>query len=254
MTTAVTTKDINELLGLFQQLEGLLRPELPAKNNALWEQSLDQAKQELAHQLKQRQSGFTLRPASNNAPGRTTITKEQEIQRQFKEKMLQIAEKKYCEKDPTYAKTVEEAERKAHDVLKRIDHLLLAIREPLLQFPRVQNSLLAVNWKEHIRNYYPFLDKDNFSYQIREAIDVFEALKLQLERQQPKEVESQQYQAETEQKAALSKVQRLWTLIKKIPRWIYYILGALAALVTVLHLLGSLQPIKDFISKILWPS
>ena len=54
--------------------------------------------------------------------------------------------------------------------------------------------------------------------------------------------------AEPEQKA-LTLLQRIWILIKKIPRWIY----ALAALLTVLHLLGWLQPIKDFISKILWP-
>ena len=208
MTTAVTTEDINELLGLSQQLEALLRPELPAKSNELWEKSLDQAKQELGQQLKQRQSGFTLRPASNNAPRRTTITEEQEIQQQFKERILQIAEKKYCEKDPTYAKAVEQAKSKTADVLKSIDHLLLAIRQPLLQFPRVQNTLLAVDWKEDIRDYYPFLDKDNLSYQIREAIDVLEAFKLQVERQQTKEVESQQLPlekpAETEKKTTPS--------------------------------------------------
>lgn len=58
---------------------------------------------------------------------------------------------------------------------------------------------------------------------------------------------------ETEQKA-LTLRQRIWILIKKIPRWIYYILGTLATLLTVLHLLGWLQPIKDFISKILGPN
>jgi len=208
MSIAITTKDINELLGLFQQLEPLLRPELPAKSNELWEKSLDQAKQELGQQLKQRQSGLTLSPTSNNAPRRTTITEEQEIQQQFKERILQIAEKKYCEKDPTYAKAVEQAKSKTADVLKSIDHLLLAIRQPLLQFPRVQNTLLTVDWKEDIRDYYPFLDKDNLSYQIREAIDVLEAFKLQLERQQTKEVESQQLPlekpAETEQKTTPS--------------------------------------------------
>jgi uncharacterized coiled-coil protein SlyX len=45
----------------------------------------------------------------------------------------------------------------------------------------------------------------------------------------------------------------IWTSIKRIPLWIYYILGALAALLTVLHLLGWLEPIKTFIAKILWP-
>jgi hypothetical protein len=201
MTSPVTTEDINGLLGLFQQLEALVRPDLPAKNDQLWRQSLQQAEKELAEQLKERQSGFTLRPASNNAPRRRTMTEEQEIQQRFKDRMLQIAEKKYCENDPTYARAVEEAKTKAARVCKSIDHLLLAVREALLQFPRAQNSLLAVDWKKHIRDYYPFLDKDNFSYQVREAIDVLEALKLRFEREERKEVESQEYQAETEQKA-----------------------------------------------------
>jgi hypothetical protein len=51
--------------------------------------------------------------------------------------------------------------------------------------------------------------------------------------------------AETEQKATLSKRQRIWIRIKKIPHWIYYILGAFAALLTILHYLGWIEPIKN---------
>ncbi len=206
MTTAVTTEDINELLGLFQQLEALLRPELPAKSNELWEESLEQAKQELAEDLKRWQCGFTLRPGGNNRARKSSKAKQKEIQAEYESRVTEIAEKKYYAKDPTYAKAVDEAKSQTDEVLKSIDHLLLAIRQPLLQFPRVQDSPLAVDWKKHIRNYYPFLDKDNLSYQVREGIDVLQALKLQFERQQRKEIESQQYHAEPEQKAQGSKI------------------------------------------------
>jgi len=46
--------------------------------------------------------------------------------------------------------------------------------------------------------------------------------------------------AETEQNATLAKRGSIWTYVKRIPRWIYYILGALAALLTILHFLGLL--------------
>jgi hypothetical protein len=38
-------------------------------------------------------------------------------------------------------------------------------------------------------------------------------------------------------------------ILKRIPRWIYYVLGTLAALVTVLHLLGLLEPIKRLFTR-----
>ena len=52
-----------------------------------------------------------------------------------------------------------------------------------------------------------------------------------------------QQTAEVEQKG-------IWSFIKKIPRWIYYLVGSLAALLTVFHLLGWLEPIKTFIYKL----
>jgi hypothetical protein len=263
MTTGVTTEDINKLLGQFHQLEALLRPELPAKDNELWEQSLDQARQELDEHLKKWQCGFTLRPGGNNPARKPSKSKDKEIQQQYENRVTEIAEKKYYEKDPTYANAVDEAKRQTDEVLKSIDHLLLAVGEPLLQFPRVKNSLLAVDWKGHIRNYYPFLDKDNFSYQVRDTIDVLEALKSQFERQERKEVESQQYQAEIGQKATInvnisgdiqaenlqighdSSIQKQTVTrekksggVKKILKIIAAIVGFLAALVTIFHYLG----------------
>ncbi len=65
--------------------------------------------------------------------------------------------------------------------------------------------------------------------------------------------EQQEKPAETGKNAVLAKVRKLWNLVRRIPRWIYVLVLFLAALLTSLHLLGWLEPIKDFIAKILWP-
>jgi len=281
MTSAITIEDINKLLGLFQELQALVKPDLPTKNNELWQQSLEEAERELAAKLKERQLRFTARPGCQIVPRKSSKAKKKEIHRQCEKRITEIAEKKYYEKDPAYAKVLDVIERKANDVLKNIDHLLLTIREPLLQFPRVENSLLAVDWKEHIRDYYRFLDKDNFSYQVQEAIDVLEALKLQFERQRSKEVEGGRHQdpTETERRGAInveiagdvhtgnlqighdgSIHKEMGTKdkksggVKKILKIIGASVGFLAALLTCIgYLLGWLEPIKAFIYRILWP-
>jgi len=239
MTSSVRIEDVDKLLGLFQHLEKFLDPELPAKNNQLWVKSVEQAREELADQLKKRQSGITLRPGWNAPLRKTSRTKQKENQKQFEKRIHQIAEKNYYAKDLAYAKAIDQSTSDVIDVMKKIDHLLLAVREQLLQLPRVKKSLLAIDWKEYIRNYYPFLDKDNFSYQIREAIDVLEALKVQFERQKSSEAESKKDQkpAEPEQKATLSKGRRLWNLIKRVPRWIYFLIIFLSALLTCIYFL-----------------
>lgn len=43
---------------------------------------------------------------------------------------------------------------------------------------------------------------------------------------------------------------RVWICLKKIPTWIYYLLASFAALLTILHLLGWLGPIKIFIGQL----
>jgi len=44
---------------------------------------------------------------------------------------------------------------------------------------------------------------------------------------------------------------RIWTFVKRIPRWIYVLVLFLAALLTCLYYLGWLEPIKTFVYKIL---
>jgi hypothetical protein len=185
MTNGIRIEDIEELLGLFHRLEELLTPNLPVKNTQLWEQALQQAKEELDEQLRKRQAGFTFEPGRNLPSRKASKAESQKAQKGYEERIRQIAEGNYCKKDPAYAKAVEQAKSEALDILKRIDHLLLAVRGPLLQFPRAKTSLLAADWKKDIRDCYGSWDKNSFSYKLREAIDVSESLKLQIERQQP---------------------------------------------------------------------
>lgn len=43
---------------------------------------------------------------------------------------------------------------------------------------------------------------------------------------------------------------RIWTCVKRIPRWIYVLVLFLAALLTILYYLGWLEPVKAFIYNI----
>ena len=229
MASNISIKDIDKLLELFRQLDKFLNPKLPEKDKELWEESQDLAKKELAEQLKKRQSGFTVRPGWNVPIRKTSKTNQKEIQKQCEKRIQQIAEKKYYEKDLSYAEAVDEAESKTYDVLKSIDHLLLSVQGPLLQFPRVKSSLLALDWKKHIRDYYRFINKDSFPYQVRETIDVLEALQVQFERSQPEGVDSQK-------ESYLTKYQKIRIFLKRMPRWIYILTIFFAALLTCVYL------------------
>jgi hypothetical protein len=56
--------------------------------------------------------------------------------------------------------------------------------------------------------------------------------------------------AETGGNAIHAKLRKIWTYVKKIPRWIYVLVLFLAALLTCLFYLGWLGPIKEFIRSI----
>jgi len=61
----------------------------------------------------------------------------------------------------------------------------------------------------------------------------------------------QEQPAETGGNATPAKLQKIWTLVKKIPRWIYVLVIFLAALLGILEKFGCLEPIKAFIRNIL---
>jgi len=56
--------------------------------------------------------------------------------------------------------------------------------------------------------------------------------------------------AETEHNSRSAKGRRIWTCVKRIPRWTYVLVIFLAALLTCLYYLGWLEPIRAFIGKI----
>jgi len=227
MTDKLRKKDIDEILRLFQQLEKLLNPDLLDKNKELWEQCQDEAKKNLVQELKKQESKLTSRT------GRIASKSEQKKSQDNCEKIiLQRAEKMYCEKDSTYFKVVDAARNSLEEIIKKIDHTLYAIREPLLIFDRAQGTLLQEDWQK-IRDFLQVIDitHPNFKFYIQESIDALEAIKCKIEYQQ--QVEPTEKPAEIEQKVTLRR--RIWISVKRIPHWIYVLIIFLAALLTIIH-------------------
>lgn len=180
---SVTTQDIEELLKLFRQLENLLNPALPTKDDSLWREAKKEAQEELSDQLRERSSTFSERPGLYVPPRKATKAEQKKVQEQIENRIAVIAEKKYCERDQAYSKAVDTAKRAVADVLKKIDHLLACTGGVLQRFRRTKDTWLVENFKE-IRKLYDWMDKDNIKYSVRETIDVLEALKLKYERQE----------------------------------------------------------------------
>lgn len=181
LVSCVTIGDIEELLELFRQLDNLLEPALPPKDDSLWCEAKKEAQEELSEQLKERRSTFSERPGLNVPPRKATRMKQRKYQQQVENRIFAIAEKKYCERDQAYSKAVDTAKRTVADVLKKIDHLLACTGGVLQRFSRTKDTWLVENFKE-IRKSYDWMVKDNIKYSVRETIDALEALKLKYER------------------------------------------------------------------------
>ena len=95
----VTTQDIEELLKLFRQLENLLNPALPTKDDSLWREAKKEAQEELSDQLRERSSTFSERPGLYGPPRKATKAEQRKVQEQIENRIAVIAEKKYFEKD-----------------------------------------------------------------------------------------------------------------------------------------------------------
>jgi len=208
MTDGIRTKDIDELLGLFQQLNNLFNHALPVKNKELWEQSLKQSKEELIEKLKKHQSQLSVRP-----PIRKASKKEEEKDQQIiQEQILKIAENRYRQKDSKYDQACSQIEEKWVEVVKKIDHALYSIKEQLLKFDRAQGTLLAADWK-WIRNNLSINEimQPQFQYLVQRAIDDLEAIRGMIERLQ--KVKPPEKPIETEQMAICAKIKALlWRL------------------------------------------
>ena len=179
----VTTQDIEELLKLFRQLENLLNPELPPRDGQLWFKAMEQSRKELADKLKKRQSGFTLRPSWNNLKRESTKARHPKKEEQAERIILQMAEKKYRLWDSKYDQSLSQVEEKIVQVVKRIDHTLYSIKEPLLAFDRTQGTLLQANFR-NIRDDFTVNEIRQFQDMVKKSIDALEAIRLKVERQQ----------------------------------------------------------------------
>ncbi len=179
----ITAEDIDRLLELFQQLDDLLKPALPPKDDNLWCEAKKAAKEELIKKLKERGSTFSERPGPYVPPRKATKAEQRRAQERVEKRIVEIAEKKYCEQDHTYSEAVDEAKKTTADVLKEIDHLLACVGESIQQLPQAKDTWLVGNFKE-IRRLYDLIDKNNIKYNLQETIDVLQALRLKLERQQ----------------------------------------------------------------------
>jgi len=238
MARGINTKDIDILLDLFRQLEKLLNPKLPEKNKELWERCLKQAEKEFINELKDHEKLLSAR----TSPRKATKEEEKEFRKVLQHNITKMAERKYRQTDSKYDRSCLQIKEEIAKVLKEIDHFIYSIKGPLLKFDRAHGTLLVTDWQK-IRDFLSIIDitQDNFRFYVQEAIDALEAIKAKIERQEQTELETTPL--ETEQKAALGR--RIWIGIKKIPHWIYYILGAFAALLTILHYLGWIEPIKN---------
>lgn len=179
----LTVKDVDKLLGLFRQLEDLLNPKLPPKNQKLWGQCLKEGQRKFDEQIKQRKAQFTARPGKSILPKKTSKIKQRQGQRLRQDRVLAIAEKSYCEKDSNYAEAINAAKKAVLEVVKEIDHTLYPVREPLLKFDRARGTLLEADFNQ-IRKLYKFVVKDSLQCQVGEVIDSLETIRGKIFRRQ----------------------------------------------------------------------
>lgn len=199
-TCKLTVKDVDTLLGLFRQLQDLLKPKLPPKNEKLWKQCQKEAKKEIVDQTKERESQITMRPGCPKVPPRKTSKAKQEKDQQYQKIILGIAEKKYRLMDSKYNQALLQVEEKRAGLVKEIDHTLYSIKEPLLKFDRAKGTLLEADWRQ-IRDNFSVNEIIQFQSQglFERAIDALEAIRAKIEHRQkvelpekPTEIDSQQ--------------------------------------------------------------
>ena len=126
-------------------------------------------------------------------------------------------------------------------LLNKKANVISGLSEPLLSIKEYRGVVAKV--RAIVRcNGGQWTDKSNFVWPSLEEID--EIVKELESAVAPKP-------AEAEHKATLSKVRRIWALLKKIPHWIYGLVIFLAALFTCIgYLLGWLGTIKAFIYRV----
>ncbi len=215
-TSNITTKDIDKLLELFRQLENLLNPELPQRDGQLWVKAMEQSRKELADKLKKRQSGFTLRPGRNNLKRKSIKAGHSKKEDQAERIIRQMAENKYRLWDSKYDQSLSQVEEKIVEVVKRIDHTLYSMKEPLLAFDRTQGTLLQANFR-NIRDDFTVNEIRQFQDMVKKSIDALEAIRLKVERQQHLEAPIKNQVSPNKKNAKTNQLTRLFAWLRKHP-------------------------------------
>ena len=111
---------------------------------------------------------------------------------------------------------------------KKAEHIC-ELSEPLLKIREYRSAVAKV--RRIVRpDGHPWISKSNVEWSYPKQLDekIDELNSVDAGTQKP---------AETEQNTTPAKLQRIWTWVKRIPRWIYVLVIFLAALLTCIYLL-----------------
>jgi hypothetical protein len=183
MANSINIKTIKKLLKLYQQFLNSITPMPPEKNKELWEQCLKQSKKEYINELKEHEKYL-----SSKTPSRKISKKEEkDFEKTVQYITTKNAEKKYRQMDMKYNEVILKKEKRTEELIREIDHLQYSINDLLIEFDRVQGTLLLTNWQELKQN-LPMseIKSPNFQFYIEKSIDALEAIKCKVKQQQPR--------------------------------------------------------------------
>jgi hypothetical protein len=177
--TIITTQDINKLLGLFRQLEESCNIRPPEKKNEIWRQCLKEVQVELSEKRQTKIEDLKERRRKAAAAGGFSSsgfsgpikTPEEEIPETTEFEVELLADIKYRQRDSKYRQVMQDVEAKRNAILKKIDHLIYTVKEPLLKFDIAKNTLLVEDWGKIKEGSVPSRDS------VRKTIDALEAIK-----------------------------------------------------------------------------
>lgn len=87
-------------------------------------------------------------------------------------------------------------------------------------------------WNDLVRRLYSLMDIHNVLWAI--SIEHFKSVEVSIKAKLFQILKK--FHTKENQEVSPSKWQRIWTCVKRIPRWIYYLVGFLAALLTCIYL------------------
>ena len=156
----ITLREVRILLNYFRKLQKIASAPLPDRNDKLWEQAKQEARQEFIEDVQRRSRGMTIRPS-----GAQQIRENARIDSKLiDDRIEERAGKKYPNLDPKYALELNRRKQRAEELVRKIDHLITAIGPALRVLPLGDGTLLDADWR-----------------QLRERFSIDEILRLEKE-------------------------------------------------------------------------